>query len=363
MSTTRSDPKTHCRTRYFGLGRLCRLLAVSATAAGASLAATGAAAHHSTTAIYDSSRTVEVSGIVEEVSWRNPHGRLTFRAADGTVWEAEMPATVVLRILGIRQDLIDVGDRVTVAGAPARRRDNEMNARNVLLASGYELAFGANAPYFESGRNGNLIGRSYDDSNVDSAIAKADGIFRVWATNMTDPAAFPMFKGNYPINDAARAEIEKWNPLDNDLLHCGTKGMPLIMITPAPIEFVREGDTIVMRIEEYDSRRTIHMSDDAAPPDEPTQMGFSRGRFEGSTLVVETSGIRAQYFDPDGVPQSDRITLTERFIPNADYSRLDYRVSVDDPVYFTEPFELTRYFVWKPEMTVAPYNCLERDWN
>jgi hypothetical protein len=325
--------------------------------------ATAAGAHHSTAAIYDQSRTIEVTGVVEEVSWRNPHGLLTFREADGTLWEAEMPATVVLRILGIRQDLIDVGNRVTVAGSPARRHDDEMLARNILLPSGYELAFGANTPYFEAGRNGNLIGRSYDDSHVDEAIAAADGIFRVWATNMTDPAAFPMFKGNYPINDAARAEIAKWDPLDNDLLHCGTKGMPLIMITPAPVEFVRDGDTIRMRMEEYDSRRTIYMNADAVPPAEPSQMGFSRGHFEGATLVVETTGIQAQYFDPDGVPQSTEIELLERFTPTADYSRLDYSITVNDPVYFTEPFTLTRYFVWKPEMTVATYNCLERDWD
>lgn len=338
---------------------MSRLLTTLAVA----LAAPIVSAHHSTVAIYDSSRTVEVTGIVEQVSWRNPHGLLRLRDADGAVWEAEMPATVVLRILGIRQDLIDVGDRITMAGAPARRAEHEMNARNILLASGYELAFGANVPYFPTGRNGNLIGRGHDDSNVDEAIASADGIFRVWATNMTDPDAFPMFKGGYPVNDAARAEIARWDPLDNDLLRCGTKGMPLIMITPAPVEFVRVGDRIEMYIEEYDSRRTIHLSESAQPPAEPTQMGFSRGRFEAETLVVETSRIRAQYFDPDGVPQSDQIRLVERFTPNAGYSRLDYTITVTDPVYFTEPFELERYFVWKPEMSVVPYECLEREWD
>ena len=326
-----------------------------------------ATAHHSTVAIYDAGRVVEVTGIVREISWRNPHGQLLLESTDAAgasvIWEAEMPATVILRILGIRQDLISVGDRVTLAGSPARNGEKAMAARNVLLATGYELAFGGNVPYFPAGRNGNLIGREYDESNVAAALENADGIFRVWSTNMTDRAAFPMFKGGYPINDAARAVVSAWDPLDNELLHCGTKGMPLIMITPAPVEFVREGDTILMRLEEYDSRRTIHMSAAAEPPAEPTQMGFSRGHFEGETLVVETDHIRAQTFDPDGVPQSEQVRLVERFTPNADYSRLDYSISVTDPVYFTETFELSRYFVWKPEMTVQAYDCLEREWN
>src|SRR5690606_17735993 len=135
-------------------------------------------------------------------------------------------------------------------------------------------------------------GREYDDSNVEDARAKADGIFRVWGGVMGDPASFPMFRGGYPLNEAAQAVVAGWDPLDNELLRCGTKGTPLIMITPAPVEFVRDGDRILMRIEEYDSLRVIEMNADARPPAEPTQFGFSRGRFEGETLVVETDHLR-----------------------------------------------------------------------
>lgn len=344
---------------------MSRLAALAALAALSCLS-TPSAAHHSTAAIYDSSKTIEVAGVVEEISWRNPHGWIMLRAESDegpVVWKAETPATVVLRILGIGQDFISVGDRITIAGLPARRGGHEVAAQNILLASGYELAFGRNVPHFPAGKNGNLIKRGYDQSNVPAAVAAADGIFRVWSTNMTDPAAFPMFKGGYPLTDAAKAVVAKWDPLDNDLLHCGTKGQPLIMITPAPIEFVRDGDTIVMKIEEYDSRRVIHMNADAVAPEEHSQFGFSRGHFEGKTLVVETDHLKPQYFDPDGVPQSDRMRTVERFIPSEKYDRLDYRITVEDPVYFTEPFELERYFVWKPEMTVRPYNCLERDWS
>jgi len=337
-----------------------------ATAIGLLATAHAGSAHHSTAAIYDGSRTIEITGIVESVSWRNPHGEIVLNVGgdDGASarWRVETPAVVVLRILGIGQDFIAEGDRISIAGSPARRGRHAMTGRHILLASGYELAFGNNTPWFPAGRNGNLIGRSFDDSDVDEAIAKANGIFRVWATNMTDPAAFPMFKGGYPLTTAAEDVVAQWNPLDNDLLHCGTKGQPLIMITPAPIEFVDEGAIIRLRIEEYDSQRLIHMDPDAAAPDAHTQFGFSRGHWDGTTLVVETDHIRAQYFDPDGVPQSAQIRTTERFMPNAAWDRMDYTLTVEDPVYFAEPFTLSRYFVWKPEMTVHPYECLERDW-
>jgi hypothetical protein len=77
-------------------------------------------------------------------------------------------------------------------------------------------------------------------------------------------------------------------------------------------------------------------------------------------LVVETDHITAGYFDHEGTPQSDQIRTVERFIPNADYSRLDYTLTTTDPVNFTKPFDLKRYFVWKPENQVYPYECLDR---
>jgi len=88
--------------------------------------------------------------------------------------------------------------------------------------------------------------------------------------------------------------------------------------------------------------------------------GFSRGHFDGTALVVETDHLIEGYFDHMGARQSDQISIVERFMPNADYSRMDYSMTVTDPVNFTEPFTLTRYFVWFPEMYVHDYECLDR---
>ncbi len=321
-----------------------------------------AIAHHSQAGLFDPAATVEVTGVVKSVSWRNPHGHIIFTVTDAAGnavdWDAETASVSVLRIRGL--DVVDLkaGDRVTIAGSPSKRNRPEILARNMLLPTGYEFTFGSPNAYFPEGKAGKLYDQRVIAADAERATAGADGLFRVWSTIMSDPEAFPMFKGGYPINDAARARIAEWNPQDNDLLHCGHKGQPLIMITPLPVEFVRQGDDILFKIEEYDVRRMIHMGD-AAAPDELTQFGYSRGRWEGSTLVVETDHIQPQYFDTDGVPQSEQMLTVERFTPSADYARLDYRITVTDPVYFTEPFDLTRYFVWKPGDTVHAYECEE----
>jgi hypothetical protein len=326
-----------------------------------------ASAHHSTVAIYDGSQVAEIGGTVKSVSWRNPHGRIILEveeAGDIVEWRIETPSIGVLRNSGVTDVSIEVGDSIMIAGSPSRRGQPELAARNVLLSSGIEIAFLAAETHFAAGLEGNLVGRGFDQSEVEEAIASADGFFRVWSTIMSDPAAFPMFKGGYPLTEAAEAVVDQWQPLDNDLLMCGTKGMPLIMITPLPVDFTEIGDEILMRIEEYDVRRTIHMAEDAvAPPGEYTQFGFSRGHWEGRTLVVVTDHIQEQYFDPDGVPQSEDMVTIERFMPNEAYDRMDYTINITDPVYFTESFDLSRYFVWFPEMKVSPYECLERDFN
>src|SRR5688572_31919490 len=249
-------------------------------------------AHHSQAGIFDSRKTIEVSGVVRSVSWRNPHGQILLTVKDDkgreTVWDAETASVSILRNRAADGSSIRVGDRVTIAGSPSVRNRPEILARSVLLPTGYEFTFGSPNAYFPAGKAGRIIGRAKVEGDVAAATARADGLFRVWSTNMSDPAAFPMFKGGYPVTAAGKAGLAKWNPRNNVLLKCGTNGTPLIMISPLPMEFVKKGDTIVMRLEEYDTVRTIHMNPKAVAPAAHTLFGFSRGRWEGTTLVVET---------------------------------------------------------------------------
>ena len=321
-------------------------------------------AHHSQAGIFDSKKTIEVTGVVKSVSWRNPHGQILLSVKDEkgveTVWDAETASISILRNRGVDGSSIRVGDRVTIAGSPSMRNRPEILARSVLLPNGYEFTFGSANAYFPAGKAGRLVGGAKIDGDVAAAKAKADGLFRVWSTIMSDPAAFPMFKGGYPLTAAGKAGLAKWNPRNNVLLKCGTKGTPLIMISPLPMEFSKEGDKIIMRLEEYDSVRTIHMNPKVVAPAAHTLFGFSRGRWEGTTLVVETDHIAAGYFDHEGTPQSDQIKTVERFIPNADYSRLDYTLTTTDPVNFTQALRPQAVLRVEAREHRHPYECLDR---
>ena len=137
-----------------------------------SLPCCSAWAHHSAIGVFDSSRTIEVSGTVESFSWRNPHGLIVLAGDDGREWHAETTAVSMMRNRGISTDeMLAVGDRVTLAGSPHVRDIPEIEARNILLPSGYEFDFGSGNPHFAAGRNGNLVGRVANVASVDSATA------------------------------------------------------------------------------------------------------------------------------------------------------------------------------------------------
>ena len=109
------------------------------------------------------------------------------------------------------------------------------------------------------------------------------------------------------------------------------------MEQPYPMEFVDEGDVIVMRLEEYDTVRRILMSADAqAQAPAPGILGRSVGRWDDDVLVVETSGIDYPWLNGRGIPLSEHARIQERFEVSEDGSRLQYAMKFTDPLVFTE---------------------------
>lgn len=327
------------------------------------VSASGAIAHHTTLGFYDPEVIVEIEGVLKSLSMRNPHVEfvVTVTDPDGEAvdWQVQTSALSVLRAKGIEPDFMEVGDRIRVAGPGSRRGLPELNARNVLLEDGTEvMTLVTAAPYFTAERS-DLLEPVFSASVEAEARRTAEGIFRVWSTVMGDPASFPLFKGNYPLTEAAEQARAAWEPDSEELLACWSKGMPHLMITPVPIEFERMGDDIRLRFEEDDTERVIHMSAGDSPPEGYSMLGYSTGRWEGNMLVVETANIDAPRFDDRGVPQSRDISLVERFTLSEDESRLDYRVTITDPANFTEPFDLTRYWMWRPGIPLGAWNCGE----
>lgn len=106
-------------------------------------AALPAAAHHSFAVHFVGDKTVTVAGVVEQFSFRNPHGLLVMTAKSSTgtdeQWRIETNSPNILRRRGWTETLIKPGDSVTIEGYPARDGSHSMRVYRVKFADGREL--------------------------------------------------------------------------------------------------------------------------------------------------------------------------------------------------------------------------------
>ncbi len=328
--------------------------------------AQSAGAHHSYSE-YDDQQTVEFEGKLVDVAWQNPHVRFTVEAtgADSRVitWDIESTSLNALRRMQVPLGILTVGGNVKFAGWPSRQSPNRIYATNLLAPDGQEVVLWRySTPRWASTALG--VGSEQSASRFQGGVAgSTSSLFRVWATDIDDlPSFATAYTTPLPLTESARSAQAKFNPVvDTISPGCTPKGMPIVMLQPPPMEFIGRGETILLRTEEYDSVRTINMNPAAGADDQPkTLLGYSIGRWEGETLVVETSRVSARYLTARGVPLGPSARFVERFTPTPDGSRLDYTVTITDPDSLTAPVELKRWWVSRPGEQVLPFNCGER---
>jgi hypothetical protein len=86
--------------------------------------------------------------------------------------------------------------------------------------------------------------------------------------------------------------------------------------------------------------------------------GNSRGRWDGDTLVVETSGFTDKTSMGSGAPNSASLRTTER-IRRVDPDMIEYRITVDDPATYTAPFTVRAMWTTQGSYEVYEYSCHE----
>ncbi len=286
-------------------------------------------AHHSAT-IYQPAP-MELEGELLEVNWRNPHVSFRLRTVDESgaevVWSMEAHSIFNLQRGGVTRELFPVGERVTVVGRQSTLVDRRMLATNMWLPDGHELLLWTN-----------VVSQFDDASKLRDTAAENLGIFRVWTLEQSSVLDAIFQVNEQPFTEEALAARGSWDPLDNFTTRCEAEGMPRMMLTPYPVEFIDDGDRIIVRTEYFDIVRTIHMNRPEAPEKPPlSHLGYSVGHWQGGTLVVETTRIDWPYIDNRGTPLSTAVDVVERFTLSNDQGQLDLHMTVTDPATFTEP--------------------------
>jgi hypothetical protein len=117
-------------------------------------------------------------------------------------------------------------------------------------------------------------------------------------------------------------------------------GFPLSGLLSEPIKIVQAPKLTLVLYEVGNGHRQIFSDGRKLPPETnlPAFFGYSVGRWERDTFVVETAGFNGKTpLDAAGHPRSDRMRVTERF-RRRDFGHLEYEITFDDPTFYKRPF-------------------------
>ena len=162
--------------------------------------------------------------------------------------------------------------------------------------------------------------------------------------------------------------LERWKNVDtkdDPTGVCLPVGPSRAFTAPFPFQLVQSPKMVALLFEYQTIYRMIYMDGRPHPADimdYPEFMGHSIGRWEGGTLVIDTVGINERsWLDTAGHEHSGQLHLIER-IQKVDENHLKYTVTFDDPVFFTEPWSLTRTFTrGKDADRIMTYACNENN--
>jgi hypothetical protein len=144
--------------------------------------------------------------------------------------------------------------------------------------------------------------------------------------------------------------------------NCLPLGVPRSAATIFPWKIVQTPSLIVIVHEAQSLWRQIFLDGrELAPDPNPTWMGYSTGRWDGSALVVDTKGFNGKvWLDQRGRPSTDALHIVERY-RRKDFGHLDIEITVDDPKAYTKPWTVMLPAHILLETELIEYVCNENN--
>jgi hypothetical protein len=146
--------------------------------------------------------------------------------------------------------------------------------------------------------------------------------------------------------------------------NCLPQGLPKILVAPAPWRIVQAPGYIVFVHEAFnlwwqvfmDGREFVASNDVT-----PTWMGYSTGKWEGDTLVVDSRGFNGKvWLDQLGKPSTEALHVTMRF-RRKDFGHMDIQITIDDPKAYTKPWNVAVEPTLSTNTDLMEFICLENE--
>lgn len=290
-------------------------------------------AHHSHASLNkDDVRTYQ--GVVTRYSWTMPHVFMKVKGPDpaGSLVEysIEMNHPPSMAQKGWSRDSFKPGDKITWQGPHDHDPDRHYTGIH----------------WAERGSDGT---RFTMDNTPPGDVTPSNDFTGLW--KRSDIGGFnPHYKPpeNWPLNERGKAMVDAFHEDDNPMVKCGNPGPPKSMLVPYPLSITRADDKhFILERELMKEVRVVHIDHDHPDAKRPrSTLGFSTGRFDNDTLIVETSNFSAdRWGSHTGIDSSEQKRLTERFSLADEGLHLLAEITIDDPEYLAEP--VTFVHRWK----------------
>ncbi len=144
---------------------------------------------------------------------------------------------------------------------------------------------------------------------------------------------------------------------------CYMAGLPRATYQPFPFQIVQGDGNLQFLYSFANANRVVHVTDPSPPADVPVDfwMGWSNGRWEGDTLVVDVFANDARtWLDRSGNHHSASMKVTEKYTL-IDDGHIQYEATIEDPQTFSRPWTIAMplYRRIEPNAELFPYNCVE----
>ena len=166
------------------------------------------------------------------------------------------------------------------------------------------------------------------------------------------------------ITAAAREVMDEFDLLvDDPGYECSPSSLSRVWGNPTPSEIEQLDDRVILRHEFMDVVRTIYLDMGDVPADRlPNVVGHSMGRYEGRSLVVETTGFAKSYISPiNGIPQTENLSAVEQLTLSEDGGILEVQLTYSDLTTFEVPWVITRTYRRAPDIELLEYGCVLED--
>jgi hypothetical protein len=169
--------------------------------------------------------------------------------------------------------------------------------------------------------------------------------------------------GEFPIQPWAEALTKKRTPGGREWppANCLPAGVPVKDVL-GPLKIVQETNLVVILYENDGVFRQILLDGRTLVKDpNPTWMGYSVGRWDGDTLVVDTAGFNGKtWLDMAGHPTTEALHVIER-LRRRDFGHLDLQLTIDDPKAYSKPWAVTLPWILFADTELLESVCNENE--